>query len=75
LLENAHDLGFKLEDDEKYQPIPFRTVRVENSIGDLTRFAIDNKTTYKMLRVMNPWIRGRSLTVNGGAVYEIKLPQ
>jgi hypothetical protein len=75
LLENAHDLGFKLEDDEKYQPIPFRTVKVANSIGDLTRFAIDNKTTYKMLRVMNPWIRGRSLTVNGGAVYEIKLPQ
>ena len=75
LLTNAEDLGFTLEDEEKYQPIPVRVVHVENSIPDLVQFAIDNGTTYKMLRVMNPWIRGKTLTIKGGKTYDIKLPK
>ena len=75
LLRNAEDLGFTLEDEEKYQPVPAKTVRVENSIPDLVQFAANNGTTYQMLRVMNPWIRGNSLTIKGGKTYEIKLPR
>lgn len=75
LLTNAEELGFKLEDEEKYQPIPARIIHVENSIPDLVQFAIDNGTTYKMLRVMNPWIRGKSLTIKGVKTYDIKLPK
>ena len=37
-------------------------------------FAIKNGTTYKMLRMLNPWLRSRSLPVRPGKVYEIKLP-
>ncbi len=54
LLENAKDLGFELTDEDKYQPVPFHVVTVQNSIGNLTQFALDNGTTYKMLRLMNP---------------------
>jgi membrane-bound lytic murein transglycosylase D len=75
LLENAKDLGFELKDEDKYQPVPFRTVKVENSISNLTQFAIDNGTTYKMLRLMNPWLRANSLTVGQGSSYDIKLPE
>ena len=75
LLENAEDLGFTVEDEEKYEPIPFRIVRIDSSISDLVQFAVDNGTKYKMLRLMNPWIRGRSLTVNNGNSYEIKFPR
>ena len=75
LLENAEELGFKLEDDEKYKEIPFRIVKVDSSITDLVKFAIDNGTSYKMLRLMNPWLRGKSLTVANGRSYEIKFPQ
>ena len=75
LLENAPDLGFELEEADKYQPVPFRTVKVESSIGNLTQFAIDNGTSYKMLRLMNPWLRANSLTVGNGGSYDIKLPQ
>ena len=74
LLENAADLGFRLEDDEKYTTIPFRTVVVTSSISNLAQFAKQNVTTYKMLRLMNPWLRGRSLTVKSGRSYTIKLP-
>jgi hypothetical protein len=75
LLSNTKDLGFILEDEEKYEPVSARTVRVENSIPDLVQFAISNGTTYQMLRVMNPWIRANSLTIKGGKTYEIKLPK
>ena len=75
LLENAEGLGFELKEEEKYQPIPFRLVEVKSSINNLTQFAIDNGTTYKMLQLMNPWLRGRSLTASSANNYQLKLPQ
>jgi hypothetical protein len=50
-------------------------VRIDHSIGDLAQFAISNGTTYKMLKLMNPWLRGKTLTIGGGKVYAIKLPE
>lgn len=74
LMENASELGFTLEPSEKYEPVPYRSVSVNSSISNLADFAIANGTTYKMLRLMNPWLRGRSLTVKAGKSYEIRLP-
>lgn len=75
LLKNAEELGFKLSEDDKYKPIPFRVIEVNKTIPDLVQFARDNGTTYKMLHLMNPWIRARSLSVVNGKYYQIKLPQ
>lgn len=75
LMENAEDLGFRLNKEEVYHEVPFRVVEVRSSIPNLARFALDNGTTYKILRQMNPWVRGRSLTVSGGKVYYLKLPR
>jgi len=74
LLENAEQLGFNVSDDEKYQTIPTKLVTVTSSVPDLAQFAIDHGTTYKMLRVFNPWLKGKSLTVSNGRSYVIKLP-
>ncbi|MFN2457876.1 MAG: lytic transglycosylase domain-containing protein [Chitinophagaceae bacterium] len=74
LMENAKELGFDVKEEEKYQIIPFRIVAVSISIPNLAEFAISNGTTFKILRQMNPWIRGRSLTISGGKIYEVKLP-
>lgn len=74
LIENAKELGFKVDDHEQYQPVATRTVTVTSTIPNLAQFAIDNGTTYKMLRTLNPWLKGRSLTVSGGKRYTIQLP-
>jgi membrane-bound lytic murein transglycosylase D len=74
LLQNAEELGFNLSDEDKYEQVPFRTIAVDSSIKDLTQFAINNGTSYKMIRLMNPWIRGKSLTVSNGNFYQVKLP-
>ena len=75
LLENAESLGFKLDDAEKYHPVPFRELVVTQSIPNLAAFARQNGTTYKMLRQMNPWLKGKSLSVSGGKSYTLKLPK
>jgi membrane-bound lytic murein transglycosylase D len=75
LLENAQSLGFTVTEDEKYDAVPVKTVTVTSSIPDLAKFAIDNGTTYKMLRTLNPWLKGKSLRVTGGKSYVIRLPE
>jgi hypothetical protein len=74
LMDNAESLGFILKDEEKYHEVPYRTVTVTSSIPNLAQFARANGTTYKMLRLMNPSIRGKSLNVSKGRTYQIKLP-
>lgn len=73
LLENAETLGYEVKEEELYAEVPSRTVTVSTSIPNLAQFAQANGTTYKMLRQLNPWIRGRSLTVRG-TTYKIELP-
>ena len=74
ILENAEALGFKVDPAQLYQEIPSRSVTVTSSIPDLAQWAIDNGTNYKIIRLMNPWLRGQSLSVSGGKSYQIKLP-
>jgi membrane-bound lytic murein transglycosylase D len=74
LLERAPELGFEVPESERYAPVPTRSMTVSSSIPDLAAFARQQGTTYKMLRQLNPWLRGRSLTVIGGKNYTIQLP-
>lgn len=74
LMENAAALGYVVDEQDKYPAIPVRVLKVDTSIPNLASFARANGTTYKILRLLNPWLRGRSLTVRGGKAYEIRLP-
>jgi membrane-bound lytic murein transglycosylase D len=74
ILTNAEQLGFVLEDDQLYQPPSVKTITVTQSIPNLADFAIQHGTTYKMLKLLNPWLRARSLTVKAGKSYVIRLP-
>ncbi|MGV3657235.1 MAG: lytic transglycosylase domain-containing protein [Chitinophagaceae bacterium] len=74
LMENAEELGFILEDEDKYSEVPHRVEMVSSSIPNLATWARSRGTTYKMVKQMNPWLRGKSLTVSSGKTYQIKLP-
>lgn len=74
IMENAGSLGFELKNEDAYHEIPFRSVTVNSSIPNLAQFAKTHGTTYKILRQMNPWIKGRTLNVTGGKTYTLKLP-
>jgi len=74
LVENAKQLGYETDTTQLYQPFLTRPLIITSNIPDLVQFAINNGTTYRMLRILNPWIRGRSLTVQPGRSYTILLP-
>ena len=75
VAEAIEELGFELKDEEAYTEIPYKTVIVSSSISNLSTFAQSHGTTYKMLKQMNPWLRGRNLTVRSGEQYTVKLPR
>jgi membrane-bound lytic murein transglycosylase D len=75
LISNATELGYMVNDNNGYKPFNTREVTVSSSIPNLAQWALNNGTTYKMLKILNPWMRGRSLPVAGGKTYIVKLPR
>jgi hypothetical protein len=74
LLENPEKNGFNFTETDLYKPFSTRIVTVDQSIPNLAKFAIDQGTTYKMLKLLNPWLRSTSLTIKPGQSYTIQLP-
>jgi membrane-bound lytic murein transglycosylase D len=75
ILTHEEELGYRISDEEKYEPVATRAVTVSQSIPDLVSFAKENGTNYKMLKWLNPWLRARSLTVSPGKTYTILVAQ
>ena len=75
LMGNAKEMGYMVDDNNGYQPIETRTVTVSSPIPNLASWALQNGTNYKMLKILNPWMRDRSLKVAGGKSYEVRLPR
>lgn len=74
LFANPQAFGFYLKAEELYPPIPFREIKVEETIEDLARFAKGRGINYALLRNMNPWIRSHSLPVHNHRTYFIRIP-
>lgn len=74
ICENPVKYGFKLAPGDLYGPIGVNILKVKESISDLPAFARENKTTYRMLKELNPWLRSDKLTVRHGEEFSISLP-
>ena len=74
IFESPEEYGFHPEDMYRYQPWNVREVKVTESIADLVEWSIDNGSNYRELKVLNPWILGRTLTVTNNKTFIIELP-
>jgi len=74
ILMDPQKYGFDLSKEDYYQPIPCSDIKVNQPIGNLALFAIDKGTNYKMLKLLNPWLRENYLTNPAGKTYYIKIP-
>lgn len=74
VFENPQKFGFFVEDEDLYKALEYKEVSVGNSIESLANFAQQHNTTYKMLKIANPWLRNKSLTLRDGESYTIKIP-
>ncbi len=75
ILENPTRSGYNITADQTYKPYKVKVVPVTNSINSLVQFALENGTTYKMVKLLNPWLRDKTLKNTSGKLYEILLPE
>jgi hypothetical protein len=58
-----------------YRPIETRSVLVTTSVSNLAQWALQHGTTYKMVKFLNPWIRGKSLPQPPSRGFKVLLPK
>ena len=76
ILSHPQDFGFYLDNEERYPPLEnYRAVKVDSTIENLGDFAREQGTTYRMLKVYNPWLLDSKLPNRSGKTYEIKVPK
>lgn len=76
IFENPQRYGFMIPTEQLYRPVDYREVVVDANIPDLVDFAIKQGITYKMLKVHNPWLRAKTLTIKQkGKTYTILIPK
>jgi hypothetical protein len=74
VLQEPETYGFALTEGQLYQPLREKHVKVTEDITDLVQFAKDHGTTYKMVKVLNPWMLKDELKVEKDQSYLISIP-
>lgn len=75
IFENPGVFGYHFRESDYYKNPTFRTIRVGGDIKDLPSWAKSQGSSYKDLKLYNPWLRDRNLNVKRGKSYEIILPE
>lgn len=78
ILEKPEAYGYFVNNSEKYAPYGFIEVVVDKDIDNLVDFAKQHKTTYKELRILNPWFNNTNnfkLKASKKNPYEIRIPR
>ena len=72
VMENAGKYGFNLAPEDIYKPEKGKIVRWTEAIPNLANWSSQQGTTYKEVKLLNPWIIKRELpSPPKGHVYEI----
>ncbi|HMN06710.1 MAG TPA: transglycosylase SLT domain-containing protein [Flavobacteriales bacterium] len=74
IITDPERYGFHLRPKDLYQPYRTHSVEVAPPVDDLNAFAAANGTNYKMLKLLNPWLRDNVLKGRGGKSYTVLLP-
>ena len=76
IMTHPEEYGFVLDSNDIYAPLDnYVQLHVDYQIDDLSEFAHDNGTTYRMLKVFNPWMRTNRLPNKSRKEYLIKIPK
>lgn len=73
--ENPDKYGFHLREKDHLKPFKnYTVVDVSGENIDWSALAAKYGTNYKMLRVLNPWIRSYEYANKAGKTYKVKMP-
>ena len=75
LMKNSENYGFNLSDDELYKPYNSKIITWKKPIPSIAKWAESQGTTYKEVKLRNPWILKRELRAPlRGKDYKIAIP-
>ena len=74
IMQNPKKYGFDLQPDELYKPIPTKKIVVNYEIKDLADFAVKHGINYKILKLVNPWLKDNYLPNKFRNKYVIQIP-
>ncbi len=76
VMEHPERYGFDMKTEQMYPPLDnYALVAVDSSIANLGDFAKQFGTSYRMIKVFNPWLKENKLTNTKKKVYDIKIPK
>lgn len=75
IMQHPARYGFNLTEKDLYAPLPpHKIITVKSSVSSWADFAQEHKTSYRMLKVYNPWLRSSSLTNKYKKTYKVRIP-
>ena len=75
IMQKPRHYGFYIEDEQLYLPFhEYSTLIITEPVPNLANLAQQYGTSYRMLKVFNPWLTGASLPNKNGKAYEIRVP-
>ena len=74
IMKHPDKYGFYPEEEHLYEPHAYKVISIEQPISSLAEFAQLHGTTYRMIKVLNPWLISTSLRNVAGKNYEIRVP-
>jgi hypothetical protein len=74
IISDPGDYGFNLGRDDLYPELKYFEIKVDTAITNFSRFAENFGTNYKMLKLLNPWLRKPYLTPKPNKEYLVKIP-
>lgn len=74
IISKPAQYGFHFRPSDLYEPFVVKEDTLRTSVADFSVYAKDRGINYKILKILNPWLRDSYLTNPKGHAYLIKLP-
>ena len=74
IITDPENYGFRIDKRDLYPELKYYEVKVDTTVTDFSAFAGKFGTNYKMLKILNPWLRKPYLTIKPNKEYLIKIP-
>ena len=75
ILESPESYGFCMFSHIKHKPHKTKEITINQGVKNFADFAIEHKTNYKVLKILNPWLRENYLTNSRQKEYIILIPK
>lgn len=75
IYEHPKEYGFYITPEDLYPPYETKDVIVGKSIDNLYEWSLKQGVTIKVLRKLNPWIKGNRFKIKKGETFIFKIPK